>query len=525
MREDALNEQIEQNRRLEDDIRLKQGQLRTLEDLSGSLRSNINRDDAIQVKNAALAIHSRWEKVMQTINRRHVSLDENRRRASKFAEKVIDLSDFIETTCSQLEEDRRNCDPRQGKKLLSKHAETQRAVEKHETLYDEVVKEANGMLKVAKLPSDKPAIENELKRIQADWATLNQASWNYSRDIQDSMVSSGRLIDALETLEEWLIKVEPELSERRPVEGDLDTVEKLIEQHREFKRDLEERENSFAQLRRLASELSVADSAWMRPQISGLGSRWEGLRTLSRKRDDKLARAKARAQEFQDEVNNTLDWLGKAEERLDSIALLLDGENTPSLVEKAKRHQTELESDFGKNKLQLDRAILLGNTILSNADSAAVGTLKHWIGALSAGWQEVNAWIDQLGERIKRMESDEAENATRLDKLLDWLRTSQVKLNTRDNEPLPDELSRLKHLANEHQQFQEEILARQTEFDELIRIYRKASHANVMRENYGSLKRNVRNSTTGLVEFKNQKAAMLHGTWQSGTTLIDNGIC
>ena len=104
---------------------------------------------------------------------------------------------------------------------------------------------------------------------------------------------------------------------------------------------------------------------------------------------------------FQDEVNNTLNWLGKAEERLDNIALLLDGENTPSLVEKAKRQQSDLQADFEKNKIKLDRAVTLGNTILANADSAAVGTLKHWIGALSAGWQEVNAWIDQLGDRIK----------------------------------------------------------------------------------------------------------------------------
>lgn len=104
---------------------------------------------------------------------------------------------------------------------------------------------------------------------------------------------------------------------------------------------------------------------------------------------------------FQDEVNNTLNWLGKAEERLDNIALLLDGENTPSLVEKAKRQQSDLQADFEKNKIKLDRAVTLGNTILANADTGAVGTLKHWIGALSAGWQEVNAWIDQLGDRIK----------------------------------------------------------------------------------------------------------------------------
>ena len=36
--EDAIQEQTEQNRKLEDDLRLKQSQLRTIEDLSGSLR-------------------------------------------------------------------------------------------------------------------------------------------------------------------------------------------------------------------------------------------------------------------------------------------------------------------------------------------------------------------------------------------------------------------------------------------------------------------------------------------------------
>ena len=236
---------------------------------------------------------------MQQINRRHHILDENRRRSTNFFEKVIDLADFMDSTVTQLEDDKQNCDPRQGKKILSKHNETERAIEKHEKLKDEVVKEGNAMLKAAKLPSDKPVLEKELKCVQQNWSHLQTTSWNYSRDIQESMVSSGRLIDALETLEEWLIRVEPELSERRPVEGDLDTVEKLIDQHREFKRDLEEREKSFAHLRRLASDLSAQDSAWMRPQISGLGTRWEELRTLSRKRDDKLARAKARAQEFQ----------------------------------------------------------------------------------------------------------------------------------------------------------------------------------------------------------------------------------
>ena len=36
-----------------------------------------------------------------------------------------------------------------------------------------------------------------------------------------------------------------------------------------------------------------------------------------------------------------------------------------------------------------------------------------------------------------------------------------------------------------------------------------------MKDHYGSLKRNSRSSSSGLVEFRNQNAAVLHGTWQS----------
>ena len=105
-----------------------------------------------------------------------------------------------------------------------------------------------------------------------------------------------------------------------------------------FKKELDSKENTFIQLRRLAGELSSSDSAWITPQISGLSTRWEKLRGLSRNRDDKLARSKARAQDFADQYNDNVKWLNEAEQRVDAIALLLESENTPSLMEKDRFH-------------------------------------------------------------------------------------------------------------------------------------------------------------------------------------------
>jgi len=40
-------------------------------------------------------------------------------------------------------------------------------------------------------------------------------------------------------------------------------------------------------------------------------------------------------------------------------------------------------------------------------------------------------------------------------------------------------MQKLKEIKLEHQQFQEEILSRQNEFDELIRLYRKSNQAKI----------------------------------------------
>ena len=46
------------------------------------------------------------------------------------------------------------------------------------------------------------------------------------------LVSSGRLIEAVENLDDWLMKVEPELSDLKQIDGDVYTVNNLIDQHR-----------------------------------------------------------------------------------------------------------------------------------------------------------------------------------------------------------------------------------------------------------------------------------------------------
>ena len=50
--------------------------------------------------------------------------------------------------------------------------------------------------------------------------------------LDEALMSSGRVSDAMANLMEWLGKAESYLAEDQPILGDLDTVNILIEQHR-----------------------------------------------------------------------------------------------------------------------------------------------------------------------------------------------------------------------------------------------------------------------------------------------------
>ena len=55
----------------------------------------------------------------------------------------------------------------------------------------------------------------------------------YSQNkLDEALLTSGRVADALSSMLEWLGKVQTSLAEDQPILGDLDTVSMLIEQHK-----------------------------------------------------------------------------------------------------------------------------------------------------------------------------------------------------------------------------------------------------------------------------------------------------
>ena len=93
-------------------------------------------------------------------------------------------------------------------------------------------KEGQSLRELAKMSSDQKSIDAELDDLKDQWSKLEILSSTFTNDLQNTLVSSGRLVEAVENLEDWLMKVEPELSDTKQIDGDVYTIQNLIDQHR-----------------------------------------------------------------------------------------------------------------------------------------------------------------------------------------------------------------------------------------------------------------------------------------------------
>ena len=72
----------------------------------------------------------------------------------------------------------------------------------------------------------------KFKNMKGNWIPLVFISCFRQNKLDEALLSSGRVSDAVQSLHEWLQKAEAYLSEDQPILGDLDTVTILCEQHK-----------------------------------------------------------------------------------------------------------------------------------------------------------------------------------------------------------------------------------------------------------------------------------------------------
>lgn len=282
---------------------------------------------------------------------------------------------------------------------------------------------------------------------------------SYSQNkLDEAMLTSGRVSDALNSLQEWLSKAETTLSEDQPILGDYDTVNLLIEQHKSVQQELAAREQT---LEAVKSTGNIPDQ-----HLDDLIGLWNKINILSESRETRLKEALTLADEFQEVVQVMREFLPTAEAELKFRPLPDDEFAIIHLIERHEKFQEQLRN----HQDTVDKIKTLAEEILLNCHPNAIRFVKYYLTITQTRWDQLVQRARSRAQRLQEALKSIQGNAALLEELLAWLTDAQVLLSTKEKDPIPHDLNVVETLLKEHLELHEEVTSKNADVDRLTKI-------------------------------------------------------
>ncbi|XP_034747891.1 microtubule-actin cross-linking factor 1 isoform X17 [Etheostoma cragini] len=449
---DTVLFQIDEHKVFVNEVNTHREQVLALEKAGSQLRFASLKQDVVLIKNLLLSVQARWDKLVQRSLDRGRHLDEARKRAKQFHEAWRKLTDWLEEAEKRLDSELEiSNEPDKIKVQLAKHKEFQKALGSKQPVYDTTVRSGRAMRDKAQLPADTQKLDHLVGEVRDKWDTVCGKSVERQHKLEEALLFSGQFAEALQALVDWLYRVEPQLAEDQPVNGDLDLVSNLMDSHKAFQKELGKRTSSVQALKRSARDLMDTgrdDTAWVKVQLQELSNRWDTVCALSVTKQTRLQEALKQAEEFRTAIQMLLEWLSEAEQTLRFRGVLPEEAETLQALLHTHRDFMGTVED---KRTDVNKAAGMGESILTVCHPDSITTIKHWITIIRARFEEVLTWAKQHEQRLETALTEVLNNANLLEELLSWLQFAETTLVQKDTEPLPQDIPQLKTLITEHQ--------------------------------------------------------------------------
>jgi len=481
---ESLTAQIGEHQLLQKNISEHREQMLSLDKLGTHLKYFSQKQDAILIKNLLVSVQNRWEKIVSRSAERTRDLERGFKEAKQFMDTWKDLIQWLNTNLALLSQEQAmqpiGNNPAKIRQLISKHKEFHRQLSATQVNYDMCVKLGRRLVDKCETSdhSDRPQLHEMLNDLKQKWQTLCFQSVERQKKLEEALLCSGQFRDALQSLLEWLSRVEPTLADNASLNGDLESVHALIEDNQQFQQQLVYKSEQVAMVRKAASELissntttNEEDNSNLQKQLDEMNQLWSRIEELSQDRTNRLDLALKLAKEFNVQVRSRLEWLSAAEQQLKYSTQIQTSNNNEiesEILEQIELHQNFVR-DLQEQESLVKQCIQLGQQLIGSCIPEALINLKHSIAVVQSRWDEINQICEQKCTRLSDSLEACKENEKMLSELTAWLQVAEATLTALEQKPIVNNLEQVEQLLADHQEFQTQLQARQVKVEKITK--------------------------------------------------------
>ncbi|XP_009330479.1 PREDICTED: microtubule-actin cross-linking factor 1 [Pygoscelis adeliae] len=428
------------------------------------LKKATDETDRDIIKEPLTELKHLWENLGEKIAHRQHKLEAALLALGQFQHALAELMAWLTHTEELLDAQKPiNGDPKIIEVELAKHHVLKNDVLAHQATVETVNKAGNELLE-SSAGDDASSLRKRLEKLNSCWESVLQKTEEREQQLQSTLQQAQGFHGEIEDFLLWLTRMESQLSASKPTGGLPETAREQLNAHMELYSQLKAKEDVYSQL--LASDDSGSGSK-TEQSVALLEQKWCLVSTKMEERKAKLEEALALATDFQNSLQDFINWLTLAEQSLNiapPASLILN--SVLAQIDEHKVFANEVNAHRDRI-IELDQT---GNQLKFLSQKQDVVLIKNLLVSVQSRWEKVVQRSVERGRALDDARKRAKQFHEAWKKLIDWLEDAENHLDSEleiSNDP-----DKIKLQLSKHKEFQKTLGGKQPVYDTTIRTGR-----------------------------------------------------
>ncbi|KAM4885040.1 microtubule-actin cross-linking factor 1 isoform 9-T9 [Sylvia borin] len=436
------------------------------------LKKATDETDRDIIKEPLTELKHLWENLGEKIAHRQHKLEAALLALGQFQHALAELMAWLTHTEELLDAQKPiNGDPKVIEVELAKHHVLKNDVLAHQATVETVNKAGNELLE-SSAGDDASSLRNRLEKLNSCWESVLQKTEEREQQLQSTLQQAQGFHGEIEDFLLWLTRMESQLSASKPTGGLPETAREQLNAHMELYSQFKAKEDVYSQLLAkgrlmLLNRDDSGSGSKTEQSVALLEQKWCLVSTKMEERKAKLEEALALATDFQNSLQDFINWLTLAEQSLNIAP-------PPSLILAAVLAQIDEHKVFANEvNAHRDRIIELdqtGNQLKFLSQKQDVVLIKNLLVSVQSRWEKVVQRSVERGRALDDARKRAKQFHEAWKKLIDWLEDAENHLDSEleiSNDP-----DKIKLQLSKHKEFQKTLGGKQPVYDTTIRTGR-----------------------------------------------------
>uniref|UniRef100_H0YSU6 Microtubule actin crosslinking factor 1 n=1 Tax=Taeniopygia guttata TaxID=59729 RepID=H0YSU6_TAEGU len=432
------------------------------------LKKATDETDRDIIKEPLTELKHLWENLGEKIAHRQHKLEAALLALGQFQHALAELMAWLTHTEELLDAQKPiNGDPKVIEVELAKHHVLKNDVLAHQATVETVNKAGNELLE-SSAGDDASSLRNRLEKLNSCWESVLQKTEEREQQLQSTLQQAQGFHGEIEDFLLWLTRMESQLSASKPTGGLPETAREQLNAHMVIS---QERFFFYIYIYMLLiQQVPVKcqhQNSKTEQSVALLEQKWCLVSTKMEERKAKLEEALALATDFQNSLQDFINWLTLAEQSLNIAP-------PPSLILAAVLAQIDEHKVFANEvNAHRDRIIELdqtGNQLKFLSQKQDVVLIKNLLVSVQSRWEKVVQRSVERGRALDDARKRAKQFHEAWKKLIDWLEDAENHLDSEleiSNDP-----DKIKLQLSKHKEFQKTLGGKQPVYDTTIRTGR-----------------------------------------------------